>query len=94
MYLQISWTEANALIARLTPAEAAKLENIPVNASLTGNLRKYPQILKLQYNLTNQLVQQQKERLLTQGNSALSDFITKTKANRHDTSGNSSHKGS
>jgi hypothetical protein len=29
---QIFRTEANALIARLTPAEAAKLENFPVNA--------------------------------------------------------------
>jgi hypothetical protein len=39
-------------------------------------------------NLTNQLVQQQKERLLTQGNSALSDFTKKQKkANRHDTQG-------
>jgi hypothetical protein len=45
-------------------------------------------------NLTNQLVQQQKERLLTQGNSALSDFITKTKKPTDTTSGNSSHKGS
>ncbi|SDZ90191.1 AsmA-like C-terminal region [Flavobacterium gillisiae] len=75
-------TEANALIARLTPAEAAKLENIPVNASLTGNFTSpkiSTDIKTAVTNLTNQLVQQQKERLLTQGNSALSDFITKNK---------------
>jgi hypothetical protein len=29
--------EANSLIAKLSPTDAAKLENIPVNASLTGN---------------------------------------------------------
>lgn len=75
-------TEANALIARLTPAEAAKLENFPVNASLTGNFTNpkiSTDIKTAVTNLTNQLVQQQKERLLTQGNSALSDFITKNK---------------
>jgi hypothetical protein len=75
-------TEANALIARLTPAEAAKLENFPVNASLTGNFTNpkiSTDIKTAVTNLTNQLVQQQKARLLTQGNSALSDFITKNK---------------
>jgi hypothetical protein len=32
-------TEANKLILKLTPAESAKLENIPVNAVLTGNFK-------------------------------------------------------
>jgi hypothetical protein len=75
-------TEATALIAKLTPAEAVKLESIPVNASLTGNFTN-PKIstdIKTAVTiLTNQLVQQQKERLLNQGNSALNDFITKNK---------------
>jgi hypothetical protein len=75
-------TEANALIARLTPAEAAKLENIPVNASLTGNFTNpkiSTDIKTAVTNLTNQLVQQQKERLVKQGTSALTDLINKNK---------------
>jgi hypothetical protein len=75
-------TEATALIAKLTPAEAVKLESIPVNASLTGNFTNpkiSTDIKTAVTNLTNQLVQQQKERLLNQGNSALNDFITKNK---------------
>jgi hypothetical protein len=75
-------TEATALIAKLTPAEAVKLESIPVNASVTGNFTNpkiSTDIKTAVTNLTNQLVQQQKERLLNQGNSALNDFITKNK---------------
>jgi hypothetical protein len=75
-------TEANSLIAKLSPADAAKLENIPINASLTGNFTNpkiTTDIKAAVSNLTNQLVQQQKARLLTQGNAALSDFITKNK---------------
>ena len=30
-------TEANALIAKLSPADAAKLDNIPINALIDGN---------------------------------------------------------
>jgi hypothetical protein len=61
-------TEANSLIAKLSPTDAAKLENIPVNASLTGNFtnpKKISTDINAVTNLTNQLVQQQKERLLT-----------------------------
>ncbi|MEZ7497525.1 AsmA-like C-terminal region-containing protein [Flavobacterium sp. Arc3] len=75
-------TEANELIARLTPAEAAKLENIPINASLTGNFTNpkiSTDIKTAVTNLTNQLVQQQKERLVKQGTSALTDLINKNK---------------
>jgi len=84
-------TEANKLISKLSPAEAGKLENIPVNAVLTGNF-KNPKIStdmkSAVTNLANQLVQQQKEKLVKQGTSALSNIIsgatkkdtTKTKA--------------
>ncbi|PRZ25079.1 AsmA family protein [Flavobacterium granuli] len=75
-------TEANALIAKLSPADAAKLENIPINAMLTGNFSN-PKIttdLKTAVsNLTNQLVQQQKEKLVGKGTSALTDLINKNK---------------
>jgi hypothetical protein len=49
-------------MVKLSPTDAAKLENIPVNASLTGNFTN-PKIttdIKTVTNLTNQLVQQQK----------------------------------
>lgn len=75
-------SEANALIAKLSPADAAKLENIPINAMLTGNFTN-PKIstdLKTAVsNLTNQLIQQQKEKLVGKGTSALTDLINKNK---------------
>jgi hypothetical protein len=73
-------TEANALIARLSPADAAKMQSIPINAMVTGNFTNpkiTTDIKSAVTNLTNQLVAQQKQRLLNQGTSALSDYITK-----------------
>lgn len=75
-------SEANALIAKLTPADAAKLENLPINAILTGNFTNpkiSTDIKSAVNNLTTQLVKQQKERLVKQGTSALTDFINKNK---------------
>ena len=75
-------TEANALIAKLSPADAAKVESIPVNAILTGNFTSpkiTTDIKTAVTNLTNQLVQQQKERLVKQGTSALTNLINKNK---------------
>jgi hypothetical protein len=75
-------TEANALIAKLSPADAAKMESIPINAVLTGNFTNpkiTTDIKSAVTNLTNQLVAQQKERLLNQGTSALTDYINKNK---------------
>ena len=75
-------SEANALLAKLSPADAAKLENLPINAVLTGNFTN-PKIStdmkSAVNNLTTQLVKQQKERLVKQGTSALTDFINKNK---------------
>lgn len=77
-------TEANNLLAKLSPADAAKLDNIPINATLTGNFSN-PKIstdMKTAVsNLTTQLVNQQKEKLTQKGTSALTDLINKnTKA--------------
>ena len=75
-------TEANKLIAKLTPAEANKLENIPVNAILSGNF-KSPKVstdMKSAItNLTTQLVKHQKDKLVKQGTTALTDLINKNK---------------
>jgi hypothetical protein len=81
-------TEANALIAKLSPADAAKLENIPINALLTGSFGS-PKISTdmkgAVTNLTNQLVKQQKEKLLTKGTSALTDYLNKNTKKPSDT---------
>lgn len=71
-------SEVNNLLAKLTPAEASKLENIPVNAILTGNF-KNPKVStdmkSAVTNLANQLVQQQKDKLVNQGTKALENLI-------------------
>ncbi|MFV5688647.1 AsmA-like C-terminal region-containing protein [Flavobacterium sp. ZT3R25] len=75
-------SEANALIAKLSPADAAKLENFPINAILTGNFTNpkiSTDINSAVTKLTTQLVNQQKERLVKQGTSALTDYINKNK---------------
>ncbi len=77
-------TEANNLIAKLSPADAAKLDNIPINATLTGNFSnpKVSTDMKTAVSsLTTQLVNQQKEKLTQKGTAALTDLINKnTKA--------------
>ncbi len=74
--------EANKLIAKLSPSDANKLENIPVNAVLTGSF-KSPKVTtdmkSAVTNLTTQLVKQQKEKLLNQGTNALKDLLNGTK---------------
>jgi hypothetical protein len=72
--------EVNKLLAKLSPADVNKLENIPINALVTGNF-KSPKIttdIKSGItNLTTQLVKQQKEKLVKQGTNALEDLIKK-----------------
>lgn len=71
-------TEANNLIAKLSPADAQKLENIPINAALTGTF-KNPKITtdtkQAVTNLTTQLVNQQKDKLINQGTTALGNLL-------------------
>ncbi len=81
-------TEANNLIARLTPADAKKLENVPINAMLTGNF-KNPKVTtdmkSAVTNLTNQLVKQQKEKAVAKGKETLSSIITNATKPKSDT---------
>ena len=71
-------TEANKLFAKLSPADAAKLENVPINALITGNF-KNPKVTtdsqKAVTNLASQLVKQQKDKLINQGASALGNLL-------------------
>ncbi len=81
-------TEANALISKLSPSDAAKLENIPINALLSGsfNSPKIATDMKTAVaNLSNQLVKQQKEKLLKQGSSALQNILNGNKKTPTDT---------
>lgn len=71
-------TEVNNLLAKLTPADAKKIENVPVMASLTGNF-KNPKIKtdvkQAVTNLTTQLVKMQKDKLIQQGQNVLGNII-------------------
>ena len=71
-------TEANKLLANLTPADAAKIKDIPINANLTGNF-KNPKIQtdtkQAVTALATQLVQMQKDKLVTQGTNALGSLL-------------------
>lgn len=76
--------EANAFIAKMSPADAANLQNIPINAVITGNFSN-PKIstdMKTAVtSLATQVANQQKEKLTQKGTSALNDLINKnTKA--------------
>lgn len=71
-------SDANKLIAKLTPAEANKLENIPVTAILTGNFKNpkvSTDIEQAVTKLANQLVKAEKDKLVTKGTSALENLL-------------------
>jgi hypothetical protein len=77
-------TDANALLAKLSPSDVAKLDNIPINATVTGTFAK-PKVntdmKSAAASLASSLMKQQKEKAVTKGASALEDLINKnTKA--------------
>lgn len=70
--------EVNNLIAKLTPADAKKLENVPVNALMNGSFKSPKITTDLQSatkNVANQLVKMQKDKLVQQGTGALSNIL-------------------
>ena len=71
--------EVNNLIAKLTPTDSKKLENVPINAVLTGNF-KNPKVTtdvkQTTTNLATNLVKQQKEKLINGGKDALNNIIS------------------
>lgn len=71
-------TEANALLAKLSPSDAAKIKNIPITAMMTGNFtnpKVSTDIKQATTKLVTQLVEQQKQNLINQGTSALTDIL-------------------
>jgi hypothetical protein len=81
-------TEANALLAKLSPSDMAKLQNVPITAALTGNFSNPKVSTDMKgavTNLTNQLVKQQKDKLINQGTSVLGNLLGGGKKNPADT---------
>ncbi len=75
-------TEVNNLLGKLTPANAAKIENIPVNASLGGsftNPKVTTDVKQATTSLVTNLVKQQKQQLIGKGTTALGSLIDKNK---------------
>ncbi|MHB1105653.1 MAG: AsmA family protein [Lutibacter sp.] len=70
--------EVNNLLTKLTPADAAKIENFPINANLTGSFTSPKVSTDLQQATTNvvtQLVDMQKGKLINQATQALGNLI-------------------
>ena len=71
-------SEVNNLLTKLTPADAAKIENFPVNAVFTGSFTSPKVTTDLQKATTNvvtQLVDMQKGKLINQATEALGNLI-------------------
>jgi hypothetical protein len=77
-------SEATSLLAKLTPSDQKKIDNIPVNAVLGGNF-KQPKITtdmqQASKNLANQVLKMQKDKYIDKGTSALSNLLGGNKAN-------------
>jgi AsmA-like C-terminal region/AsmA family len=72
--------EANALLAKLSPSDLGKLENIPINAIIGGNFSNPKITTDMKTALTGlatQLVKQQKDKLVKEGTTKLGSLIDK-----------------
>jgi hypothetical protein len=81
-------TEANALLAKLSPADAKKIDNIPVTAIIGGNF-KNPKVStdmkQATTSLMTTLVNQQKENLKNKGKDALNSILNNANKSKSDT---------
>ncbi len=71
-------SDVNNLISKLTPANAAKIENFPINAVLSGsfaNPKVSTDMKQATTNLVTQLVEMQKGKLINQATEALGNLI-------------------
>lgn len=74
--------EVNNLISKLSPSDAAKIKNIPINAVLGGNFSKptlSTDMKQATTALVNQLVEQQKQKLIQQGTNQLNNLLNQNK---------------
>ncbi|WP_281323258.1 AsmA-like C-terminal region-containing protein [Flavobacterium aestivum] len=80
--------EANAYISKMSPSDAAKFENIPVTALMTGtfsNPKISSDIKTVLTNLTMQLAKQQSDKLVKKGTSELDKLLNSGKKTDADT---------
>jgi hypothetical protein len=81
-------TEANNLIAKLSPADAKKVENVPVNAIVGGNFTN-PKITtdvkQATTTLVNNLVKQQKDKLTSGVKESVNSIISNATKPKTDT---------
>ena len=77
-------SDVNKLLAKLSPSDANKIESVPVNAILTGNFKSPKVSTDLNQavtNISNQLIKQQKDKLINQGTGALGNLLGGGKKN-------------
>ncbi len=75
-------TQANAYLSKLSPADADKLESIPLTVGLTGNFSDPKVTTDMKSALTDlasQVANQQKDKLITKGTSELEKLLNKNK---------------
>ncbi len=81
-------TEVTSLLTKLTPADQQKIESVPVTANLTGNFSNpniKTDLKQATTNLASQIVKMQKEKLINEGTSALTNLFNGTKDNTNGT---------
>lgn len=77
-------TEIQNLITKLTPADQQRIESVPITANLTGtfsNPNINTDLTQATTNIASQIVKMQKEKLIGQGTSALTNLFNGTKDN-------------
>ncbi|WP_286924079.1 AsmA family protein [Flavobacterium sp. UBA4197] len=77
-------SDVNKLLAKLSPSDANKIESVPVNAILTGNFKSPKVSTDLNQavtNISNQLIKQQKDKLINKGTGALENLLGGGKKN-------------
>jgi hypothetical protein len=70
--------DVNKLLAKITPADAKKIESVPVNALLAGNFKSPKVTTDVQQaskNVASQLIQLQKEKLVQKGTGVLTNLL-------------------
>jgi hypothetical protein len=81
-------TEVTSLLTKLTPADQQKIESVPVTATLTGNFSNpniKTDLKQATTNLASQIVKMQKEKLINEGTSALTNLFNGSKDTKTDT---------
>lgn len=70
--------DVNKLLAKITPADAKKIESVPVNALLAGNFKSPKVTTDVQQaskNVASQLIQLQKDKLVQKGTGVLTNLL-------------------